>query len=92
MSFELPVPDLPFGGPAQTGAKANCKLVSMKVKSPNEREWEQIKRELIAALKSARKSGDDDQIKKAREDYDLHLALKDKYVEAGRRQLTIFDL
>lgn len=63
----------------------------MKVKSPNEREWEQIRRELIAALRSARKSGSDEAVANAKEDVARHDALKQKYMEAGEKQLTIFD-
>ena len=66
--------------------------VDTSVKSPNRKEWEDIEAQLKRAVKAAEKAGDRDALKYARQDYYAHLQLKDAYIEAGKKQLTIFDL
>lgn len=66
--------------------------VDKSVKSPNLREWEDIERTLKAAITKAEKSGDKTALKHARQDYYAHLQKKDAYIQAGKKQLSIFDI
>jgi len=64
--------------------------VDVSVKSPNTAEWERIEKQLKANVKAAKKIGGDE-LKWAISDYEKHQQKRDAYVEAGQKQLNIFD-
>ncbi len=66
--------------------------VDKSVQKPAMVEFERIKKELTAKVTAAKKSGDKAAIENARKDLYDHLKLLDKYQEAARNQLSIFDV
>jgi len=65
--------------------------VDVSVKSPNIQEWETIAKQLKKNVTAAKRTGDAQELKYAIEDYDKHYRKKTSYLEAGIKQLSIFD-
>ncbi len=65
--------------------------IDKSVKSPNIQEWEAIAKQLKKNVTAARRTGDAQELKYAIEDYDKHYRKKTSYLEAGIKQLSIFD-
>ena len=66
--------------------------VDVSVKSPNIQEWEAIAKQLKKNVTAAKRAGDAQELKYAIEDYDKHYRKKTSYLEAGIKQLSIFDV
>jgi len=64
--------------------------VDKAVDSPNVAEWNRIEKQLKANVKAAKKIGGDE-LKWAISDYEKHQQKRNAYVEAGQKQLNIFD-
>jgi len=64
--------------------------VDKAVDSPNVAEWNRIEKQLKANVKAAKKIGGDE-LKWAISDYEKHQQKRDAYIEAGQKQLNIFD-
>ena len=64
--------------------------VDKAVDSPNVAEWNRIEKQLKANVKAAKKIGGDE-LKWAISDYEKHQQKRNAYIEAGQKQLNIFD-
>ncbi len=66
--------------------------IDKSVTKTSMKEFEEIKKRLTKAVNDAQKSGDKAALQHARQDLFDHLKLLDKYQEAARNQLSIFDV
>ena len=67
------------------------KEVDKAVNSPNVSEWERIEKQLRKDVTAAKRTGNAEELKWALEDYAKHQQKRAAYVEAGQKQLSIFD-